>query len=343
MNYLTKILVIILFLVYQNQILPQSEQKVERTGIVTFRSSENIYIKFESTQGLNVGDTLYVKENNSIHPSIQIKYLSQLSVAGIAIDGKNLKVDDKVYAFVKLPEKKVNALKDTLLQTGLKSGKQDSVYIPRTSYERKHIKQDYYGRFSIQSFSNISNFLNSGNYQQWRYSFLLNADSISDGPFSISNYIIFTYKNGDLTNFSSNIPQNLKVYDLAVKYNFDKSSSIWVGRHLNSKVANISSVDGLQYEQGFSSWYGGLIAGSRPDFNDLGFNFKLFEYGGYFGRTDTIGKSFMENTVSVMQQTNNMKTDRRFLYFQHSNNLLQDLSIFFSSEIDLYKETLNKG
>jgi hypothetical protein len=343
MNYLTKILAIILFLVYQNQILPQSEQKVERTGIVTFRSSENIYIKFESTQGLNIGDTLYVKENNAIHPSIQIKYLSQLSVAGIAIDGKNLKVDDKVYAFVKLPEKKVNTQKDTLLQTGLKSGKQDSIYTPRTSYERKHIKQDYYGRFSIQSFSNISNSLNSGNYQQWRYSFLLNADSISDGPFSISNYIIFTYKNGDLTNFSSNIPQNLKVYDLALKYNFDKTSSIWVGRHLNSKVANISSVDGLQYEQGFSSWYGGLIAGSRPDFNDLGFNLKLFEYGGYFGRTDTIGKSFMENTVSVMQQTNNMKTDRRFLYFQHSNNLLQDLSIFFSSEIDLYKETLNKG
>jgi hypothetical protein len=51
----------------------------------------------------------------------------------------------------------------------------------------------------------------------------------------------------------------------------------------------------------------------------------------------------MENTVSVMQQTNNMKTDRRFLYFQHSNNLLQNLSIFFSSEIDLFKETHNQG
>ena len=109
---------------------------------------------------------------------------------------------------------------------------------------------------------------------------------------------------------------------------------------MNARVANIGSVDGLQYEQGFSSWYGGLIAGSRPDFKDLGFNIKLFEYGGYFGRTDTVGKSFMENTVAVMQQTNNMITDRRFFYFQHSNNLLPDINLFFSSEIDLYKKEL---
>jgi hypothetical protein len=132
----------------------------------------------------------------------------------------------------------------------------------------------------------------------------------------------------------------LKVYDLAVNYKFNETSNIWFGRYLNRRVANISSVDGLQYEQKFSSWYGGLIAGSRPDFTDLGFNIKLFEYGGYLGRTDTVGKSFMENTVAVMQQTNNMVTDRRFLYFQHNNNLLPDINLFLSSEVDLYKKEL---
>ncbi len=335
-----KILFMILCLVYQIQILPQSTEKVERTGIITFKSTENIYVKIETTEGLKVGDTLYVKKNNSIYPAIQIKYLSQISVAGISIDGKSLNVNDKVYAYADKPEKVVIIQKDTL--TDSNTEKLSTVNtVPVTEHRR--VKQNYYGRFSIQSFSNISNFLNSGNYQQWRYSFLLNADSISNSPFSLSSYIIFAYKNNDLSNFSSNIPENLKVYDLAVKYNFDNSSALWFGRHLNPKVANISSVDGLQFEKSFSSWYGGLIAGSRPDFNNLGFNIKLFEYGGYFGRVDTIGKSMMENNIGIMQQTNDFKVDRRFLYFQHTNNLIQNLSIFFSSEIDLYKRILDKG
>lgn len=342
MCYLKKILLVVLLLIFQIQILSQNVGKELRKGVITFKSIENIYVKFGSTEGMKTGDTLLVKENNSLSPSIQLKYLSQFSVAGKPINNSILKAGDTVYAFVVLQEKKEDLPKDTL-QTNMNPEKRENTVSILPLRERKHIKHNYYGRFSIQSFSNISNFLNSGNYQQWRYSFLFNADSIYDSPFSVSNYIIFSYKNGDLSNFSSNIPQNLKVYDLAVKYNFDNSSSVWIGRHLNSKVANISSVDGAQYEQRFSSWYGGLIAGSRPDFNNLGFNFKLLEYGGYFGRKDTVGNSFMENNLAIMEQTNNFKIDRRFLYFQHSNNLLQDLSVFFSSEIDLYKRKLNKG
>ena len=195
------------------------------------------------------------------------------------------------------------------------------------------VRKNYSGRFSIQSFSNISNFINSGNYQQWRYSFSFIADSISGSPFSISNYIVFTYKNGDLHSLNilktENISQNLKIYDLAVNYKFNEHSNIWFGRHLNRKVANISSVDGLQYEQQFLLYVmQALLLVQDLIFNDLGFNIKLFEYGGYFGRTDTIDNSFMENTIAVMQQTNNMITDRRFLYFQHNNNLLPDINLF---------------
>jgi hypothetical protein len=72
----------------------------------------------------------------------------------------------------------------------------------------------------------------------------------------------------------------------------------------------------------------------------VGFNIKLFEYGGFFGRSDTINNSLMENTIAIMQQTNNFKTDRRFLYFQHTNNLVPQINLFFSSEVDLFKKVL---
>jgi hypothetical protein len=333
------ILSVFLFLMGNTISYSQSAGKEERIGIVTFKSSENIYVKFDNTSDMKVGDTLYVKEQKSLKPVIYIKFLSPRSVAGSYLNGKEIKIDDKVFAYVIIKEKPV--LKDTVLTNTGNTGPVGDQISPVPLNIKKTVRKNYNGRFSIQSFSNISNFFNEGNYQQWRYSFQFNADSISGSPFSVSDYIVFTYKNGDLHNLDLKIiSQNLKVYDLAVNYKFNETSNLWFGRYLNRRVANISSVDGLQYEQKFSSWYGGLIAGSRPDFKDLGFNIKLFEYGGYFGRTDTVGKSFMENTVAVMQQTNNMITDRRFLYFQHNNNLLPDINLFFSSEVDLYKKEM---
>jgi hypothetical protein len=337
-----KLLTILLFFITSCVVLSQSGGKEERTGMVTYKSTQNIYVKFDNTDKIKSGDTLFIKDNNQLHPVIIVKYLSQHSVAGELIDGRNLMINDNVYAYLKteLPD---SLFKDTLSLNNRidKKPKENTVIIPATNYSST--SQNFTGRFSIQSFSNISNFTNSGNYQQWRYSFLFNADTIYGYPFSVSDYIIFTYKNGDLANFKDNIPRNLKIYDLACNYKFDESSNLWFGRHLNRRIANISSVDGLQYEQSFSGYYAGIVAGSRPDFNDMGFNFKLFEYGGYLGRTDTVNNSLMENTIAFMQQTNNFKTDRRFVYFQHSSSLLPEVNLFFSSEADLFKKVLNKG
>jgi len=338
-----RILTIILFLITNTLILSQSEGKEERIGVVTYKSTQNIYVKFDNTSDIKTGDTLYIKDNNKLLPVIIVKYLSLRSAAGELIDGKELKIDDRIYAYLKTTTPIDTIKKDTLsINKGIHD-KQNYNTVPVSGRKYNPVRKNASGRFSIQSFSNISNFTNSGNYQQWRYTFTFNADTISGSPFSFSNYIIFTYKNGDLTNFKDNIPQNLKIYDLAANYKFDESSNLWFGRHLNRRVSNISSVDGLQYEQSFSQYYAGFIAGSRPDFNDMGFNIKLFEYGGYLGRTDTMDNSFMENTIAVMQQTNNFKTDRRFLYFQHTDNLIPEINLFFSSEADLFKKVLNIG
>jgi hypothetical protein len=338
-----KILSFILFLLVNILVSSQTDGRKELIGIITFKSTQNIYVKFENAGDIKTGDTLYIKDNNNLRPAMLVKYLSPRSVAGELIDGRELNIDDKVYAYIKItaPVESINI--DSL---SVQKGSENKIkYITKfvSSGHFNQEKQNISGRLSVQSFSNISNFTNSGNYQQWRYSFSLNADTISGSPFSFSDYIIFTYKNGDLVNFKDNIPRNLKIYDLAANYQFNESSNLWFGRHLNRRVSNISSVDGLQYEQSFSGYYAGIIAGSRPDFNDMGFNIKLFEYGGYLGRTDTVNSSSMENTIAFMQQTNNFKTDRRFIYFQHSDNLLPEVSFFLSSEADLFKKELNKG
>ena len=53
---------------------------------------------------------------------------------------------------------------------------------------------------------------------------------------------------------------------------------------------------------------------------------------------------YIESSLAIMEQMNNGKTDRRFLYFQHSNSLLKNFYFFSTFEADLYKltsDTLN--
>ena len=44
----------------------------------------------------------------------------------------------------------------------------------------------------------------------------------------------------------------------------------------------------------------------------------------------------MRTTLAFFNQTNNMVTDRRFAYIQHSNSLLKNVDFFGSAEVDLY-------
>jgi hypothetical protein len=45
----------------------------------------------------------------------------------------------------------------------------------------------------------------------------------------------------------------------------------------------------------------------------------------------------MQSTLGFIEQKNQSKTDRRFLYFQHINSLVKNLYFFGSAEMDLYK------
>ena len=199
------------------------------------------------------------------------------------------------------------------------------------------------GKVSVQSYSNFSNNLSSIDYQRWRYTFQLNAGHIGNTGFSYSHYINFAYRADDWQTISSNVFDALRVYDLAIKYDFTERTSVWLGRHLNDKISNISSIDGIQFETGVNEWTFGAAVGSRPDFNNMGFNTKLFEYGAYFNRFDAIAFGNMQNTLGYFEQTNDFKTDRRFLYFQHSNSAIQNTRIFLSTEIDIFKKEMGES
>ncbi len=315
-----------------------SYEKIEKVGTVTYKSSQNVYVKFENTEGIAQGDTLYSKTNNQLIPAVLVQFISTKSVAGEPVGSIDLKTDDKVYAIIEKEIADAVPEQETVTNPVPTSNNGTEGSIVRNTRTGKQIEPSISGRFSVQSYTNISNSPYFTDNQRWRYSFALRAKNIGGSRLSFSDYMTFAYRADQWSRVHENFGRNLRIYDLAINYDFDSKTTLWLGRHLNRKISNISSIDGLQFETGISDNYVGVIAGSRPNYTDLGFNLKLFEYGIYIGREDSLSTGYMNNTVAFFEQTNEFKTDRRFLYFQHSNSLLPDINLFLSTEVDMFKQ-----
>lgn len=351
-NYLVQLIFIILFVITGVTFPQESTGVIKRQGRITYQSSQNIYVKFENTEGINTGDTLFVKLKNKLLPVIIVKYLSATSCAGESTGSLKLNGDETIIAFVKDKIEKQNlgtSVKpltvDTLtLQDKFKTSELENTSPVTGNIGKKYIPQkNYHGRFSIQSISSLANTGSADDVQRWRYSFSFNKTEFLDPKLSFSSYIIFAYSANKWSEVKSNINNSLKIYDLTLSYKPDDKTTFWLGRHLNSKIGNIGASDGMQVERQLGDFYAGLILGSRPNNTDYSYNIKLFEYGGYLGRSDKIDDGHIENVIGAFQQTNSMKTDRRFLYFQHSNTLISRTNFFFSTEVDLYKKENNNG
>ena len=309
-------------------------------GKVEYISSQFIYVHFGNTEGLKTGDSLFVKKNGKYIPQLIIESLSSRSAATKSIKG-NLEVGTYIFGFVKIKNQKQEKI---ILESNTNNDQRINEIVKVDTAEFIGFKKNdkgVYGRFSLSSYSNISNSLNRVDYQNWRYSLSLNADNFNNSKFSFSNYITFRYRADEWNYVKNNISDGLKIYDLSVKYDFSDNTNILVGRKINRKVANIGAVDGIQLETKAKNFILGGIIGSRPDYKNYGANINLLQFGGYVNRTDSIGIGTMQNTISIFQQMNSGATDRRFIYLQHTNNILSKTNIFLSSEIDLFENINN--
>lgn len=337
-NNLKKLLVSFAFTILLSAILlAQDNKTIKKEGKVSFITSQNVYLMFDNTDGIEVGDTLYFEIRGKIIPAIVVKYLSSQSVAGEKIGKNDIRIGDTIIAFVRKKDTRstlhviAGDEKDTTLIINAKPQilNADRSMIP---VKRKEI----YGSFNATSFSNYANYPNSVGIQRWNYSLNLQDENISGSSFYFSNYMNLSYMSSEWQDVKANIFNNLRVYDLSLGYK-GSGFNIWLGRHINYSISSAGPIDGLQVEKSFGNFAIGGIFGSRPDYNSLGLNSQLFEYGGYVNRIDSVNNGVVQSTLAIFQQTNHGHTDRRFLYFQHTNNAFKNLYFFLSSEVDLYK------
>ncbi|WP_461630316.1 TonB-dependent receptor [Labilibaculum euxinus] len=314
---------------------PLRAQEKFLEGEISYKSSQNTYAKFSNTESISVGDTLYVKKDSDFVPVLVVNNKSSISVIGMAVGDIKLAKGDKIIAFPtakKTPEKDIILTEDPEYNTEIV---EKTTPAPRTKQELNREEQ-IRGKISASSYSNLSSSSGGSNHRM-RYSLSMNAKNIDNSKFSAETYIRFSHNSGEWDEVKSDIFNALKIYNLAICYDANQSTSIWLGRKINRKVSNIGAVDGVQVEKKIGNFSLGAIAGSRPDYENYSFNFDLMQFGGYLEHSMKTKVGSMQNTVSFFEQKYKSNTDRRFAYYQHSNSLLKNLFLFASFEVDLYK------
>ncbi len=304
-------------------------------GAISFMTSQNIYVKFQSTSTISAGDTLFIIQDIKLIPVLIVKDLSSISCVCTPIDTRKLSVADKILTRPKLIQPKPS--KDVNVIPIVKSGSTTGDTVTNKKEILKEPKQNISGRISVSSYSDYSTV--SDFAQRLRYTFSLDARNIAGSKLSAETYISFAHKINQWSEIKNDIFNGLKIYSLSVNYAFNKKNNIWLGRKVNPMLSNAGAIDGLQYETKFRSFTAGAFAGTRPDYMNYSFNTSLMQYGGYFGHDYSNKKGGnVQTSVAFVEQKNNGNIDRRFAYMQHSNSLLTNLYFFGSVEFDLFNK-----
>jgi hypothetical protein len=318
-------------------IFPVSSQEKQSVagGSVSYISGQNIYVKFESTKGIEDGDTLFITKNDMVIPALVVQNHSSVSCLCKPIGDVLFKVSDAISARIKIaPPKPQNEI-----ATDPGKEKDVATEVIATTTQNKEKSKDQTsktisGKITASSYSNFA--ANSPDSHRFRYTLIANAGK-TDSKLSAETYISFTHKLGEWNLVKQNLKDAVKIYSLSLNYKFSKSISVSAGRKINPKMANAGAIDGLQVEFTTGNFFAGAVSGTRPDYADYGFNPDLFEYGAYIGQSSNSKNGFIQTSLAFLEQQNKFKTDRRFAYFQHSNSAIKNLSVFSSFELDLYK------
>ncbi len=300
-------------------------------GKITFVTSQNVYVNFENTDNIKVGDTLNL--SNSAKPCLIVTNKSSKSVVAVIINGCEVKKDDEVtFKFLINQEPLVEVKKVTI---PIDSISIKPVTVSKKAETVKNLER-ISGKFSIASYSNI--YSTRPNRQKIITRFNIYADHINNSKYSFESYLNY---NKDIRTVTNNYTQNqspFKVYSFALTYDKSPTLSIAIGRKINNSISSVGAIDGLQVEKHFGKNYVGAIVGFRPDLFDYGFNSNLFEYGAYIGRLTNTPNLYSQTTFGIIEQQKNGKVDRRYTYFQHSSTFFNKLNLFSSFEVDIFNK-----
>lgn len=335
MKYL---IVLLCCLVGTLSVLGQTQQIIIEKGTVSFVSSKNVYVKFDNTENIQVGDTLFLQRNNNLIPTLVVTNKSSSSTVCTPLVAEKLEVGASL-------KSKSIVIKEAPVKEEIPIEPKTETTVPvnpvlTLEEEEAPVRtQKIRGRFSAASYSNLSNYKNS---HRMRYAFSLRGNNIAGSKLSTDTYVTFRHTLGEWEQVRANLGRALKVYSLAASYDFTPSTRITLGRKINPLLSSVGAIDGIQFEKRFGNFLVGAVAGTRPDYSNYGFNATLPQYGAFVNFSPNTTNGFGNTTLGFMEQRNGSNIDRRFAYFQHTSQLTKELNVFGSFEVDLFENINNQ-
>ncbi|MCF8238381.1 MAG: hypothetical protein K9I85_09525 [Saprospiraceae bacterium] len=318
------------------------ERAVIGEGTISYLSASNAYIKFADTELIPVGDTLFLKAGPGMIPASVVIQKSSISCVTIWIGKSDPAIGMIVYALEPAmqtppvePQPKAEAVDTISVTPHPGPAVRDLIDAEDDLETNPEWKEKLVGRISAASYSTFSD---DAPRHRMRYGLSFRGNHIKGSRWSTETFITFRHNDGEWSEVQENLFNALKIYSLAVQYEPTRNSILTLGRKINPRISSMGVIDGLQYEQSFGAFQMGFMAGSRPDFQDYSIDPSLFQAGAYLGyATQKEGRS-QQNTLAFIEQRNSGQVDRRFVYFQHTDNLLKNLNVFASCEMDLYQK-----
>ena len=316
-----KYVIFIIGLFFSKALAFGQAQSQTLSGLVTFVTTSNAYVKFDNTDDIQLGDTLML--SSSDQPCLVLTNKSSISCVCSILNNCDIKKGDQVTYQVKfnksisvIPNEEVNPAPDTLIKEEVKS------------------TQDIRGRVSLSSYSTF--FSDREDRHRLMARFALTANHIANSNISFETYL--NYRQILLpseTSFTAPTTY-FRAYTFSLKYDISPSLYVAIGRRINRRAWSLGAIDGIQSEKLFGKNYVGAIIGFRPDITEYSINTDLLEYGGYYGRVSNTDNVYSDVTVGVVEQRNGNAIDRRYTFLQYSSTLFKKLTLFGSMELDLY-------
>lgn len=326
----------LIFILFTLSFLTSAQESIE--GQVSYVNNESVYVRFSSTDGIEVGDTLRMLNDGSA--CLVVLYKSSISVVTQVIGSCQPQMEDRVLATLHREEQ------EQVVQADEEATPSDAT---PTSVEPEQVIADpesihVRGRASYANYTVLSADGFYTGYTRNVARLNLDIENVSPAKLDIElngNYQHFTYFDRESTRPSNE--GRLNVYNALVRWSTPLSSdgsrqlTVNAGRFSNRNAASIGPVDGASLEANFGSYFAGAIAGFRPDFRTFGIRTDLFQFGAYAGGNFHTRLTQHRATIGWLQQGNNGGIDRQYLYAQYSSSIGGKLQWFASTEIDLYE------
>lgn len=311
------------------------------SGVVSYSTSQHIYVRFTTTENITPGDTLFMVSGDSLQPALVVKHLSTTSCVTSSLiqpppgNGVRIVARHKKKAAPEVVQQENKGQVDPQIFNHPDSI--DPVPAIKTKEDKlPAAKVDKLkGRITIASYINATGHPDYDRIRM-RYTFSLNAARIGNSKASFESYFSFRHTVNEWEEVKNDFNRVFKIYSLALQYDVTETFSVWLGRKINYNLSNIGAIDGVQAEKKWRSFFAGAFAGSRPDHTDYSFNFNLLQVGAFGGHKIEGKHGTIQNTLAFAEQRNHAVTDRRFGYFQHTNSMIPKINVFSSFEFDLY-------